>query len=95
MRAVIVQYKMDGKVGPDTLIDAVQEANELLMAMAGLTLPNDAALQNVQRCEEGRGAMSFVIVCWLSGRPERGGRMGWVLSFSSTQSTIALCGGFR
>src|SRR5260370_42292236 len=43
-------------------VDDVQETNELLMAMALHPLTDDLAFENVEGCEQGRGAMTFVVM---------------------------------
>ena len=44
-------------------INDVEEADELLMAMALHTLADDLAFQHIKRCEQGRDAMTLVVVC--------------------------------
>src|ERR1700726_208074 len=44
-------------------INDVEEADELLMAMALHTLADDLAFQHIKRCEQRRDAMTLVVVC--------------------------------
>ena len=59
---VIVEDHMHCLVGRDAGIDGVEEADEFLMAMALHVAADDSAIENIQRREQGRGAVAFVIV---------------------------------
>jgi hypothetical protein len=50
------------------------------MAMALHTLTDDLAFQNVEGCEQGRGAMTFVVSVRVPARLFFIGRPGWVRS---------------
>jgi hypothetical protein len=80
-------------------VDPVQEANELLAPVALQTLPDDRAVEHVERREQGRRTVALVIM--VPARPFFMGKPGWLRSrawiwlFSSTERTSALSGGFR
>jgi hypothetical protein len=71
------------------------------MAMAGLALGDDRAVEHVEGSEQGGCAVALVVVGDALDVAEPMGSMGWVHSrawiwlFSSTQSTTALSGGLR
>ena len=80
-------------------LDGVEEADELLMAMALHVAADDGAVEHVERGEQRGGAVALVVVRHGAGRPFFIGRPGWVRSsawiwlFSSTDSTMAWAGG--
>ena len=59
---VVVEDHVDGLVGRHLALDAVEEADELLMAVALHVLPDDRAIEHVERGEERRRAVPFVIM---------------------------------
>ena len=62
VRRVIVEDHVDGLVRRHLALDAVEEADELLMAVALHVLPDDRSIRNVE-CREQRGrAVAFVVM---------------------------------
>jgi hypothetical protein len=61
------------------LLDSVEEANELLVAMAPHVTADDGTIEGVEGCEQRGGAEPFVIVRRGSG-PGFIGNPGWVRS---------------
>jgi hypothetical protein len=59
---VIVDDEMDVEFCRNIGLDVPQEGEELLVAMAGFALGEDGTVEEVERREEGRGAVSFVVV---------------------------------
>ena len=53
---------MDGLVRRHLALDAVEEADELLMAVALHVLPDDRSIQNVERREQRGRAVAFVVM---------------------------------
>src|ERR1700737_2164795 len=51
----------------DLPLDRVEEADELLMAMALHVAADDGAVKDVEGCEQRGGAVTFVVVCHRSG----------------------------
>ena len=97
---VVVEDHMDALAGRDIGLDGVEEADELLVAVALHAAPDDLALEHVEGGEQGGRAMPLVVVGHMvPGRPFFIGRPGWVRSsawicdFSSTESTMAWAGG--
>ena len=99
MSRVIVEDNMDVLAGRHLALDAVEEADEFLMAMAGHVLADHGAVQHVERGEQRRGAVALVVVVIVAPRPFFNGRPGWVRSsawicdFSSMDNTTAWAGG--
>jgi len=62
MSRIVVGDQVQFKVGRDVSIEMFQKAQELLMAMARLTLGDDPAVDYVERREERGGAVAIVIV---------------------------------
>ena len=73
---VIVEDHVDYLARRDICFDRVQETNELLMPMALHAASDDLAFQHVQRREEGRRAVAFVIMGHGPARPFFMGRPG-------------------
>jgi hypothetical protein len=96
---VIVDDDVNCQFGGRSGVNNVEEANELLMAMAHHALVNDLAFEDVEGGEQGRGAVTFVVVGERTARPFLIGKPGWVRSsawiwlFSSTDRTMAWSGG--
>ena len=62
LRRVIVEDHVDGLVRRHLALDAVEEADELLMAVALHVLPDDRSIQNVERREQRGRAVAFVVM---------------------------------
>src|SRR4051812_30668151 len=96
---VVVEDDVDHLAGRHLGLDRVQEAHELLMAVALHVAADDGPVEDVERSEQGRGAMTLVVVRHGAERPFFSGRPGWVRSrawiwlFSSSESTMAWAGG--
>ena len=96
---VVIDNQVDIQAGKGLAVDPVQEANELLAPVALQTLPDDRAVEHVERREQGRRTVALVIM--VPARPFFMGKPGWLRSrawiwlFSSTERTSALSGGFR
>ena len=99
MMGGVVEDHMDALAGRDIGLDGVEEADELLVAVALHAAPDDLALEHVEGGEQGGRAMPLVVVGHGPRRPFFIGRPGWVRSsawicdFSSTESTMAWAGG--
>ena len=80
VRGVVVEDGVDGEFGRRSGIDNVEEADELLMAMAFHALADDLAFEDVESGEQGRGAVPFVVVGDCAGAPllHRQARLGAV-----------------
>lgn len=62
MGGIVIQYDMDDLTRWNFPLDPIEEADELLMTMAGHVLADDRAFQNVQRGEQRCRAIALVIV---------------------------------
>ena len=62
VRRVVVEDDVDGLVCRHLALDAVEEADELLMAVALHVLADDRAVENVERGKQRRRAVAFVIM---------------------------------
>ena len=60
--AVVVEDDVDGLALGNVPFDPVEEADELLMPVALHVLPDDRSVQHVERGEERRRAVAFVVV---------------------------------
>ena len=62
----------------DLLLDRIEEADELLVAMALHVAADDSAIEGVKGCEQRGGAVTFVVVRHRSGaaRLHRQPRLG-------------------
>lgn len=67
VRSVIVEDHMDCLVRRHLALDAVEEADELLMAVALHVLRDSRAVQHVEGSEERRCAVPLVVVCHRAG----------------------------
>ena len=67
VRGVVVEDHVDDLAGWDIRFDRVEEADELLMAVALHAAADDLALQNVERGEQGRRAVAFVVMGHRAG----------------------------
>src|SRR5258708_13443319 len=59
---VVVEDDVDDLAGRHLGLDRVQEAHELLMAVALHVAADDGPVEDVERREQGRGAMALVVV---------------------------------
>ena len=59
---MVVDDGMDHLPDRDLLLDGVEEADELLVAMALHVAADDGAVENVEGCEQRGGAVTFVVV---------------------------------
>ena len=80
VRGVVVDDDVDGQLRRHSGVDEVQEADELLMAMTLHALADDFAFEHVEGSEQGRGAMTFVVMSHGDGPPllHRQARLGAV-----------------
>jgi len=62
VRRIIVEDYMDGLVDGNLALDAVKETDELLMVVALHVLPDDGTVQHVERGEQRRRAVPFVVM---------------------------------
>ena len=67
VRGVVVEDDVDGLVRRHLALDAVKEADERLMAVALHVLCDDRSVQHVERGEQRRRAMPFVIIGHRTG----------------------------
>ena len=92
VRRVVVEHDVDELAGWDLTLDSVHETDELLMPMSLHVLPDDRAVQDIERREQRRGAVALVIMgrpcgavgtphpTWVPRRPGFIGKPGWVRS---------------
>src|SRR5579862_625726 len=66
---VVVDDDMDGPFGWRSGIDDVEEADELLMAMALHALADDLAFEDIESGEQGGSSVSFIVVGDGAGAP--------------------------
>ena len=59
---IIVKDRMDQFAGRHRGLDPVQKTDEFLMAMTRHALPNDAAVEDIERCKQRGRAIADVIV---------------------------------
>ena len=59
---VVVEDDVDGLARRNLGVDGVEEADELLVAMAGHVTADDGAVEHVERGEERGGAVALVVV---------------------------------
>jgi hypothetical protein len=67
VRGVVVDDDVDGLVARHSGVDDIEEADELLMAMALHALADDLAFEHIEGSEQGRGAVTLVIVGHRAG----------------------------
>ena len=77
---IIVDDGMDHFSPGDLLLDRVEEADELLVAMVLHVAANDGAIEDVEGCKQRGGAVTFVVVRHRPGaaRLHRQPRLGTV-----------------
>ena len=101
MRGVVVQDDVHVEVGWHLHINAIHQLAELGSAVPPTQFAYDLARGDVQRSEQRRGAVTFVVIVRRSTWPGRIGSVGWLRSsawiwlFSSAHSTSARSGGLR
>ena len=59
---VVVEDDVDGLAGRHLALDGVEEADELLVAVALHVAADDGAVEHVERGEQGGGAVALVVV---------------------------------
>ena len=64
---IVVDDGVDDFSGRDLLLDGVEEANELLVAMALHAAADDGAVEDVEGCEQRGGAVAVVVMGHRSG----------------------------
>src|SRR3546814_20344450 len=69
VRGVVVHDEMDVEVFGDRRFDLVQEATELLRAVAAIAFADDASGGDVERCEQGGHGGALVIMAAPLGLP--------------------------
>ena len=70
MRSIVVDDKMQLQTARYLGVDQLQEANKFLMAVPRHAIANDCSIEHIQRREQGRRAIAFVVVR-LPGRDSR------------------------
>ncbi len=73
---VVVEDGVDGLAGRDLALDGVQEADELLMAVALHAAADDLALKHIEGGEQGGRAVALVIMGHGPGSPLLEGQAG-------------------
>src|SRR3990170_22380 len=69
MRPVVVHDQMQAQPGWRLRINSLKEPDELLMPMTRHAIPDDLSVKHVQRREQGRGAVAFIIVGRAGRKP--------------------------
>ena len=59
---IVVEHGMDHLAWRDDPLDGVEEADQLLMAVALHAAADDGAVENVQCCKQGGGAVALIVV---------------------------------
>ena len=92
---VVVEDDVDDLAGGDVGFDRIEEANELLMAVALHAATDDLAFQDVERGKQSGGAMPLVVAQrpFFIGKPGWVRSSAWICDFSSTDNTTACAGG--
>ena len=67
VRRIVVENHMDGLVSRHFTLDAVEEADKLLMAVSLHVLSNDSAVQHIERGEQRRRSMPLIVVGHRAG----------------------------
>src|SRR5689334_12665797 len=62
VRAIVVHHQVQRYGAGKFAIDATQEVQKFLVAMATIALADDFALQKLKRREQTRGAMALVVM---------------------------------
>src|SRR5258707_15688396 len=96
---IVVEDDVDSLLHWNRFLDGVEEADELLMAMALHTPTDHLTFEHVVGRKESGATVTLVIMVMVAARPFFIGRPGWVRSsawiwlFSSTDRTTAWAGG--
>ena len=61
MRGVVVEDRVHGLVGWDFPLERVEEPDELLVPVAGHVAAEHGPLEDVERCEQRRGAVPLAV----------------------------------
>src|SRR5450756_1468921 len=64
---VVVEDQMQVELGRELAIEGAQELEELLVAVAGQALADDAAIESAERREERGGAVALVVMGQRTG----------------------------
>lgn len=67
MGGPVVENDVDDLADRHLALDGIEEADELLMAVALHATPNHCAFEHVERGKQGGGAVSLVVVCHGAG----------------------------
>ena len=59
---IVVKDDMDHLARRHLALDGIEKANELLMAMLLHALPHHLAIEDIERGEQGGGAVAFVVM---------------------------------
>ncbi len=95
VRSIVVDDSVDDPSGGNGALDGVDKFDEFLMAMMGHAMPNDSAVENVERGEQGGRAVALVVMghgpafAWLQREPGRSAVESLDLVFSSIETTTA------
>jgi hypothetical protein len=68
---IVVNDEMEIETGGGLLVDQFEKAQELAMSMARHASPDNAAVQHVERREQGGGAVALVVVGHGASTPGR------------------------
>ncbi len=78
---VVVGNAVDVERFGSAAVDGFEKLEKLLMAMLRPAAPDDLAFQYVERGEQARRAVAFIVMlAWFLTRPFFIGRPGWVRS---------------
>src|SRR5258708_38049276 len=72
----VVDDQMQVEIGGGLLIDLLEKVEKLSMPMTRHASSDDLAVQHVQRCEQGRGAVALVVVAHGAGAALLHGQAG-------------------
>jgi hypothetical protein len=92
---IVVGDGVDDLAGRHRRLDGIEEADELLVAVALHASAEHGAIENVEGCEQRRGDVALVVMRMVPALPGFNGSPGWVRSsawicdFSSIDSTTA------
>ena len=95
---VVIDDGMDDFSGRDGALDAVEESNELLVAMPSHAASDHGSVEDVERGEQRRRAVALVVMVIVPHFPGLSGKPGcvgsaWNWLFSSIETTTACLGG--
>src|SRR5262249_16995372 len=63
MSAIVVHYQMQRRLAGELAVEATQEFQKLLMAMALIAVADDFAGENIQRRKQSRRTVSLIVMC--------------------------------